>query len=109
MGLKLANFLNVTFKLYTGSYQPFKTLNTKILYINNLSDYLPQIIKQLSTPSARGYVKLNHTNKISMQTKLTTKKGYNKVTIIINQNIKKIPRLITETKYRKQEIEKSFC
>ena len=43
------NFLDVTFNLRNGSYQPYKTSNDDLKYISDLSNHPPQILKQLTT------------------------------------------------------------
>ena len=43
------NFLDVTFNLRNGSYQPYKKPNDELKYINVLSNHPPQILKQLTT------------------------------------------------------------
>ena len=43
------DFLDVTFNLRNGSYQPYKKQNDELKYIYVLSNHPPQILKQLST------------------------------------------------------------
>ena len=46
--LKTVNFLNVTFNLCTGKYQPYKKPSDTPTYINVHSNHPPNIIKALS-------------------------------------------------------------
>ena len=43
------NFLDVMFNLRNGSYRPYKRSNDELKYINGLSNYPLQILKQLTT------------------------------------------------------------
>ena len=43
------NFLDVIFNLRNGSYRPYKRPNDELKYINGLSNYPLQILKQLTT------------------------------------------------------------
>ena len=45
--LKIVNFLDVTFDLCTGRYQPYKKPNDKSTYINVNSNHPPNLIKAL--------------------------------------------------------------
>ena len=45
--LKTVNFLDVTFNLCTGKYQPYNKPNNKPTYINVNSNHPPNIIKTL--------------------------------------------------------------
>ena len=45
--LKIVNFLDVTFNLVTGTYQPYTKPNDQPLYINKKSNHPPNIIKAI--------------------------------------------------------------
>ena len=45
--LKIVNFLDMTFNLINGSYNPYKKPKDTLLYINKNSNHPPQIIKKL--------------------------------------------------------------
>ena len=45
--MKVVNYLDVTFNLNDGSYQPYHKTNDEILYIHKESNHSPPIIKQL--------------------------------------------------------------
>ena len=47
INLKAVNFLDVTLNLATGKYQPYNKPDNNPLYINILSNYPPNIIKNL--------------------------------------------------------------
>ena len=52
--LKTVNFLDVTFNLCTGKYQPYKKPNDTPTYINVNSNHPPNIIKALPNSISQG-------------------------------------------------------
>ena len=74
--LKIANFLDMTFNLINGSYNPYKNPNDTLLYINKNSNHPPQIIKKLpKTINDRlcrnsSNAEIFHASKIEYQTAL---------------------------------------
>ena len=46
--LKISDFLDMTFNLINSSYKPYKKPNDKLPHINNNSNHLTQIKKQLT-------------------------------------------------------------
>ena len=68
------DFLDISFKLNTGKYFPFKKSNNTPLYIHSNSNHLPSIIKQLPSMTSKGIqtylvTKLNLTKLIRLRTK----------------------------------------
>ena len=51
--LKVVNFLDVTFNLTTGTYQPYNKPNDRPLYINTKSNHPPCIIKSIPESISR--------------------------------------------------------
>ena len=45
--LAITDFLDITFDLKSGTYYPYRKQNNEILYIHNLSNHPPSIIKQI--------------------------------------------------------------
>ena len=45
--LAITEFLDTTFDLKSGTYYPYRKQNNEILYIHNLSNHPPSIIKQI--------------------------------------------------------------
>ena len=51
--LKVVDFLDITFNLFSGIYKPYRKPNDTLLYVNISSNHLPQIIKQLPISTAK--------------------------------------------------------
>ena len=47
INIKIGNFVDVTFNLGTGTYQPYTKPNDQPLYINKKSNHPPNIIKAI--------------------------------------------------------------
>ena len=62
--LKIVNFLDVTFNLTTGTYQPYNKPNDRSLYINTKSNHLPSIIKSIPESISRRISKISSTKEI---------------------------------------------
>ena len=45
--LKEVDFIEVSLNLWNGTYRPYKKLNDSLLYIRNLSNHPPNVIKQI--------------------------------------------------------------
>ena len=45
--LKEVGFIEVSLNLWNGTYRPYKKLNDSLLYIRNLSNHPPNVIKQI--------------------------------------------------------------
>ena len=62
--LSATDFLDVTFDLNDGMYQPYRKPNAKPLYINKNSNHPPAIIKNLSRNIAKRISSLSSTTQI---------------------------------------------
>ena len=60
--LKIVDFLNITFNLTNGTYQPYKKPNDPLLYVSTSSNYPPQVIKQI-TKSINKRLNINSSSK----------------------------------------------
>ena len=93
------NFIDFKFNLTNETYWPYKKPNDEIKYINVLSNYLPQIVKQLVNTIDDRYWEIHPVKKCSTNLKVIMKVHWIKVVIKLCRNIKYPQyRLIITTK-----------
>ena len=97
------NFIDFKFNLTNETYWPYKKPNDEIKYINVLSNYLPQIVKQLVNTIDDRYREIHPVKKCSTNLKVIMKVHWIKVVIKLCRNIKYPQyRLIITTKMEKE-------
>ena len=62
--MKVANYLDVTFKLNDGTYKPFTKPNNEIKYTHKNSNHLPSVIRQISLSTESRLSTLSFNQKI---------------------------------------------